>query len=199
MNDPLSKTDELAAYFLGDQKDLSPALEETFHRLDFADNLVCEFGASKSSAKKIMEKFGCSHAQAYRYMNRATELFGSVGRASKERHKSLAVENLQFSMRVAKSKLVDENGVIKSDVKSADIRLISEIQAEIRRTIGYDLELPDMPNWADIGANVIVISTSPELLGVEPIENLDEAIERIKNPKKRHTPGDFTDAEIVSE
>lgn len=183
--DQYHNTEEIALFLQGETSSLSAKQRELYERMDYADNLLRKYGPGKKTRKMIMKKFKVSDPTAWRICKAAENVFGSTARVNKEYYKEIAIETLIQ----AKEKLLEQ--LFGTDEDPVDgspdpklFKALSDIMAELRRTIKYDEQDPDLPVWSELGPNLIEVVFDPALVGGEPIEDLDAVVERLTKSKR---------------
>jgi hypothetical protein len=161
---------------LGATDSLSESDQETYDMIDFADNQVRLYGPGKKASKMVAEHYKVSKSMADRLCNSAQMIFGSVARANKDYFKNYATEKLVRAITT-----LEEDMGLNVDLKEGEIRDINPqkmkayqaLIKELRETIGYDKEELELPDFSEMGSNVIVAIADPAALGIGDTRNLD--------------------------
>lgn len=148
--------DAIERYYSDDLDTLNTQQLQLFARLDYADNLIRRFGSGAQTAKRLharmkVDDAGYSLRQAYRDLEFSTMLYGSMSKQSKEMDKMYAAETLKREIQLAKN---IKNGHQRSGA-------VAKLLKELRETLGYHLQDPELPDFSTIGANLIIVTNDP--------------------------------------
>jgi hypothetical protein len=155
--------DAVRSYWNNEVEKLNMEQLRLFSRLDQADNLIRLYGSSKEGQKKLVKKIkssdpSYSYRQARRDMEMAIELFNAVSRKSKE------MDRLQ-----AKTEIMKEISFVQKNIKDPFKRAMAyvKLRKELRETLNYHEDIPDLPNFSELGSNTINVSTDPEIVNLK--------------------------------
>lgn len=189
-------------------KDQLDSLGESDRRmyeiLNFADDQIRFYGPGKTAATVIKNKYDISHSYAMKLIYSAQVVFGA-NKFEKNWHKGFAAEKLIRMLTAMENRmLIQEEGndgslieVLNKDVKISELKAYASLLKEYRETMGYDKEEDDMPDWGEVGANLIIPMIDPKLLGVEDYDGVDQEITQYF--EKLYESNNVTDADFTTE
>lgn len=165
----------IGKYFNNEIDKLTERQFKLFERLDMADNLIRVYGSDKEAVAKLYNRMKLKEAsyslrQARRDIQMSIQFYGSRGKFTKE------MDRLQ-----AKHELMKEIKFLQKNITDPFKRAMAyaKLRKELRETQNYHLEDPDLPNFSEIGANVVLVVTDPEKVNLKPFTNEEKArIER---------------------
>lgn len=182
---PLTERDKIVAYLQDDTggQMLSKKEQELLERYDYADNLIRAYRSDKNIVAMMVKKFKYSKITAYRDIKNAKYVHGSVCKVEKEYWRDVLIKSIIETMAMAKSK--------------KDFKALAMCHANLYKAVGLDKDENNAINFEHLEQHIINITYSPNLLGVEPIENLEEAINELKKKRLNKTMNSIDDAEII--
>lgn len=181
---PLTERDKIIAYLQDDSggQILSKKEQELLERYDYADNLIRSYKSDKKIVAMLVSKFKYSKITAYRDIKNAKYVHGSVCKVEKEYWRDLLIKSIIETMAMAKAK--------------KDFKALAMCHANLYKAVGLDKDDSQAIPFEHLQQHIINITYSPNLLGVEPIENLEEVINELKKKRLKKNI-DFDDVEII--
>lgn len=181
-------------YYNDELESLNTQQLQLFARLDYADNLIRRFGSGARTAKRLHARMkiddpSYSLRQAYRDIEFSTMLYGSMSKRSKEMDKMFASETLKKEINIARR---ITNGHHRATA-------IAKLFKELRETLGYHLADPDIPDFSQIGANVIILTANPgEAMNIKAYNEAERKalIERYSVPPEMEETEDVDHEEM---
>jgi hypothetical protein len=181
----------LSAFFQGETDKLTTEQLAMYARIDLADNFIRKYGPAKALRylRKHYEAKGesISVRTIQHDIANAQDLLASQSVRKKEYWRMVALEELRKAMRYA----------LKIEKPEKKVEKIVEILKEQRLTMGYDQQDYEIPDFTGIGEVPVEITTNPEDIGIELIEDVDQIIERYRRPQM-NTRG-IPEAEIIGD
>lgn len=183
----------------GEVDKLSDVQSNMLKQLSFADDQIRLYGPGKKAMSSIKVKYECSESYAYRIIRNTQVVFGTIAIAEKRYFKGLAIEQLIEAINAIRATYESMDDDERKKAKVSHGRDMAMIIKELRLTTGYDKEEVDLPEWEQLKPHLIMVVSDPSILGLEPVENIDEKIEQWSKPKKDFNALDVTDVDFVED
>lgn len=169
--------DKIILYLRGKTSALSESDQILYERINFADDLIRTWGRAKAKQMLLKKYEGISERTAYRIINDAIHVFGSMAKAEKDYFRNTAVDKILRALSGVEKTLFkeDEDGGVIAIDDPKNVKAYTELLAELRKTIGYDKE-DDIgaPDWDKIGANPIFLTLDPREVGIEMVSDPED-------------------------
>lgn len=141
--------DRIREYLQDDRKSLSTALTERLERIDVADVLIRNGNSPKRVAAMLMKRFkDVSRSTAYRIMDDARYVYGSISRNDREYWRGVAIEQILETKRLA--------------LKKEDVRAAASCDANFIKATGLEHNDPELPDFSKLQPPAQLITLSPE-------------------------------------
>ena len=166
---------------------MTPDQVEMYNRVDFADNQLRSLGTHKLAVAAVQTKFKCGRTAAYKYCQIAKRVFNSVSKEDKEYWRGWAADILRQQ-------------IIKA-VNEGDHKAISSYFKELRLTLGYGEEDPELPDPSLWEPAIVQPGFYPQLTNVVVPDNLMEHLQQLvpTTSHKGRELSDVIDVEILSD
>lgn len=163
---------------LGDNYELSPALELKLERVEFVKKMLPELIEEAAISKKLREQFGISKAQSYIDIHDAKMLFGE-----QQIWADCIFKELKETRKVC---------LLKNDTKGLNSNDKNKIEAVAK--FKGDKQTEVFKSWTP--PQVIIIREAAPVHNIDPVE-LEKEIKLLLKPKGGKQELDFDDAEVL--
>lgn len=160
--------------------------KEILERAEHAHSLMQQFNGRRAIVRKELQlKYMVSHSEAFNIIKDAEYIYGQVENVDKNYERYVLLQTIEKGIELC--------------FKTDNMKALKELVKEKRLLLGLDKPDEDeKPNWEEIKkSRTIVIQFSPELLGVEPVNDVDALIRHYK--KKLNDVQDIDFEELKNE
>lgn len=178
--------EKIEQFYRDDLEKLDTETIKVLVRVDQADNLIRQYGGGRKTTKMLYLKISgdqpkYSMRQADRDMQFAMALYNATNKTAKEMDKLYAINTLKVEIRRAQRYISNPNQRAQA---------VTKLFKELRETQGYHMQDPDIPDFSEIGANQIIISTdTTDTLNIKQMSQS----ERMELERKYELPPDLAD------